>query len=818
MSSTEKIAITLDDLWNEHKKKDKYKDYNIVQAVHESLIINNVYKNQFDWEKYLQTYSDIIDENTELACYKHWIENGIAENRCAGIKNSQAPYERFEWESYVSLNPDLSQIQNEFELYHHWISNGIYENRMVTAIETITKPSNTVQEIDPKTEVDFFEDSKMNQQWIILLNNYLDELEWKDYLTKYDDLVKGGVLTNYDATMHWIFHGKNEGRIGQILKLKKHKKSNTKRNEKREMLINNENKNYHLEHMPIYVINLPQRIDKKIAMEYQLQKSNINNAIFYDAIGKEDVVVQEKYKEYNEKFASKDIRTSLYRSIVEKKIISSIGAIGLIVTTIELFKELENKNANDVIIMEDDIHFHHAWKYMIKPLKSCLDDVDLLYLGYNNYLPDINQFLKRDNLNITVPIPYNRSWGSFYGTYGYVCNSHFRKRIIELGIDWFIENNATLDYGYNILNWEREIDVHTITGDQLVYPDIDDPECIHKLRKDAEEFYRIREIKCDDYIENKMSNLSFVFIIPSYNNEHIIEKNLQSIFDQTYTNWKIIYINDCSTDKTHEKFEELSENYKDKIIYIKNKENLGQAFNRYRAYNMCHDDDFCILLDGDDWLANNYVLKYLTTFIPYHNVEMTYGNFKYFENGVIDKELRCPGDYSEETKQNKSYRKDKWRAMHLRVMKTSLLKQVCVLDYMNDKFDFNNCATDLVESYACLELSEGKHKHVPECLLIYNKSNSELYDNSYYNQQKSDVERKKRKSIVNRILNIPPYQTKIKSQNIVVIDIEKSGYKKLLKKYKTELLSKMDLFLVKGSEIHLYVEKLNAYKEIIYLT
>ena len=75
MSSTEKIAITLDDLWNDHQKKDKYKDYNITQAVHESLIINNVYTNQFDWEKYLQTYSDIIDENTELACYKHWIQN-----------------------------------------------------------------------------------------------------------------------------------------------------------------------------------------------------------------------------------------------------------------------------------------------------------------------------------------------------------------------------------------------------------------------------------------------------------------------------------------------------------------------------------------------------------------------------------------------------------------------------------------------------------------------------------------------------------------------------------------------------------------------
>jgi len=822
MSTTEKIAITLDDLWNSNKKNNNYKDASVVQAVHESLIFNNIYTNTFDWEKYLQTYSDIIDENTEFACYKHWVENGIIENRCAGIKNSQAPYDRFEWESYLSLNPDLHELSGELELYNHWISNGIYENRLVTEIETFTKSTSTQQTIDIKTEIDIFEDSQKNNQWIILLSNYLDELEWKDYLTKYNDLASAGIQTNYDATLHWIFHGRTEGRIGQTLKLKKYnkKKGSVKNisNGKNNTFINNESKNYYLENIPIYVINLPSRIDKKVQMEYQFQKSNITNYKFINAIGKENEIVQEKYKEYNEKFASNEIITTYFRSIEEKKIIESIGAIGLIMTTIELFKDLESKKATDVIIMEDDIHFHKAWKFMIKPLKSCLDDVDLLYLGYNNYLSEINIFLKKDNLNISVPVPYNRNWGAFYGTYGYICNSNFRKRIIDLGIDWFIQNNATLDYGYNLLNWQREIDVHTVTGEQLVYPDIYDPESIQKMRKDCDEFYQIREIKCDDYIENMKSNITFVFIIPSYNNENSIEINLQSIFDQTYTNWKIIYINDCSTDKTHEKFEELTENYTEKIMYIHNKEKMGQAFNRYRAYNMCSDDEFCVLLDGDDWLANKNVLKYLTTFIPYHNLEMTYGNFKYFENGVINNDLRCPGDYSEDTKKNKSYRKDKWRAMHLRVMKASLLKQVSVLDYMNEKFAFHDCATDLVESYASLELSEGKHKHVPECLLIYNKSNSELYDTSYYNQQKSSTEKRKRKGIVNRVLNIHPYQNTIKSDNIVVIDIEKPDYIQLLKRYKTELQSRMDVFLVKGSEIHLYVEKLNAYKEIIYLT
>ena len=42
----------------------------------------------------------------------------------------------------------------------------------------------------------------------------------------------------------------------------------------------------------------------------------------------------------------------------------------------------------------------------------------------------------------------------------------------------------------------------------------------------------------------------FVIITPSYNNEEWVEPNLASMLNQTYTNWRTIYINDCSTDNT----------------------------------------------------------------------------------------------------------------------------------------------------------------------------------------------------------------------------------------------------------------------------
>src|SRR3990170_5070953 len=42
-----------------------------------------------------------------------------------------------------------------------------------------------------------------------------------------------------------------------------------------------------------------------------------------------------------------------------------------------------------------------------------------------------------------------------------------------------------------------------------------------------------------------------VIVIPSYNNGEWCLRNLISAFSQNYTNYRIIYIDDCSTDNTY---------------------------------------------------------------------------------------------------------------------------------------------------------------------------------------------------------------------------------------------------------------------------
>ena len=744
-----------------------------------------------------------LDEDDELTVYEHWINSGKFENRCAGKIDSQDSYERFEYESYLKLNPDLAnELAGEFDLYNHWSKFGRKENRLVTPVESIDTPSNTMEIISIVDNVDIFIDNKINVEWIKVMEELLNEFDWKFYLKfYYDELVHVGITTYSQSFIHWCNHGKDEGRLC------------FKSIENDDDIISSVN-TFESNNFPIYIINLKERIDKRLELTEQFKKLNIRNYNFYTAWDKTSDLVQSKYKEYIECFENRSIRTTLYRSRWECKVIKTISALGLIVSTIQLFKELEEKGLNNVIILEDDVQLHKSWHYMLKPLKTTLNDKEMIYIGYNNHKSEVNKLLVNCNTDIIKKIPADRTLFAFYGTFGYVCNSNFRQKMIQLGVDWFIYNNCTIDYGYNILNWERHIESYVVTGEALVYPDIHDLDCINSQRENKETFYVERSIDCNNYITRLRRDIQFVFIVPSYNNEKWIENNIYSILNQTYTKWKLIYINDNSDDDTHNKFMEITKKYSNKITYLQNTEKYGQAFNRYRSYNMCEDDDVCILLDGDDWLAHKYVLQYLCFYMQIHDVDITYGKFNWFLENKIQP-FDFPNDYDGHVIERKLYRKDIWRCMHLRVMKAKYLKKINALDFLKDNGDFITSSTDMVESFACLELSNGRHKSCDEILMIYNRDNSQIYPTSHY----SSVNKEEKEKTQNIIRNRKTYKEK-KNEGIIIIDIEDPNYKEYIINYRENYddNDNMDLFLVKGSELHYYVNKLNSYNDIQYLS
>ena len=94
-------------------------------------------------------------------------------------------------------------------------------------------------------------------------------------------------------------------------------------------------------------------------------------------------------------------------------------------------------------------------------------------------------------------------------------------------------------------------------------------------------------------------------IIPVYNTELYIERCLESILTQTFTNFEIICINDGSTDKTLEKIEKI----KDKRIRIYTQKNQGPAIARNNGIKKAKGQ-FIMFIDSDDFIDNNYLMAY----------------------------------------------------------------------------------------------------------------------------------------------------------------------------------------------------------------
>lgn len=68
-------------------------------------------------------------------------------------------------------------------------------------------------------------------------------------------------------------------------------------------------------------------------------------------------------------------------------------------------------------------------------------------------------------------------------------------------------------------------------------------------------------------------------ILAAYNGETYIKEQINSILDNTFSNWILWVFDDGSMDSTQTIVEEYIQNYKDKIQYIKNNKNKGHVLN-----------------------------------------------------------------------------------------------------------------------------------------------------------------------------------------------------------------------------------------------
>jgi len=225
-------------------------------------------------------------------------------------------------------------------------------------------------------------------------------------------------------------------------------------------------------------------------------------------------------------------------------------------------------------------------------------------------------------------------------------------------------------------------------------------------------------------------NNSFVVIIPSYNNEKWCIKNLESIINQNHSDFRIIYINDCSIDKTKELVLSYfnKKNIFNSVLFVDNTVRLGALNNLYTAIHSCKDEEIVVIVDGDDWLYDNNVFSKLNKIYNEKKPLLTYGQFIYLTTGKVG---FCK-QYSDDVIQKQNFRYCNWNSSHLKTFKAHLFKKIKKEDLMY-KSKFFDMACDLAFMFPMLEMARDKIYFVPDILYVYNNSNP---INDFYVNQK----------------------------------------------------------------------------------
>ncbi len=207
-----------------------------------------------------------------------------------------------------------------------------------------------------------------------------------------------------------------------------------------------------------------------------------------------------------------------------------------------------------------------------------------------------------------------------------------------------------------------------------------------------------------------------MIVTASYNNFLWYARNLDSVFNQEYSNYRLIYIDDNSNDGTGMLVREyIAKHGKESLVTLMcNQERRGATENIYNAIQTCDKNEIVIILDGDDW----HVLNHLNRIYQDPNVWLTYGQFQWFPNNAPGFAHEVPQSILQENK----IREYSWVTTHLRTFYAGLYHQIKKEDLLYEG-KFYPMTGDLAIMFPLVELAGTHCKFVDEVLCIYNTAN-----------------------------------------------------------------------------------------------
>jgi teichuronic acid biosynthesis glycosyltransferase TuaG len=169
-------------------------------------------------------------------------------------------------------------------------------------------------------------------------------------------------------------------------------------------------------------------------------------------------------------------------------------------------------------------------------------------------------------------------------------------------------------------------------------------------------------------------------ILPNYNKEFFLQETIKSVLSQSYINWKLIIIDNCSTDNSKKIIEKFRVNKKVNIIYLK--KNMGASFSRNLGIRLSNSK-YMAFLDADDiWTPNK--LEGQIKFMEEKNYKFTYTNFTpFFEKNkkkIKKKEITTPDNFNFDTFVNNTSINTSSMILSRSIVKTTKFPKVDTLE------------------------------------------------------------------------------------------------------------------------------------------
>lgn len=124
-------------------------------------------------------------------------------------------------------------------------------------------------------------------------------------------------------------------------------------------------------------------------------------------------------------------------------------------------------------------------------------------------------------------------------------------------------------------------------------------------------------------------------IIPNFNHEQYLNQRIDSVLNQTYQNFEIIILDDCSTDGSKKIIEQYRYNPKvEHIVY--NASNSGSTFLQWEKGITLAKGDYTWIAESDDYADNNFLESLTQVINKNNNIGLAYcGSNTVNEKGII---------------------------------------------------------------------------------------------------------------------------------------------------------------------------------------